>query len=475
MKFNIFNDLGFDLGKLFGKQEPADHFDDLLNGNVEGFAESDDPPSIDADYDDSRPAAESARDSSTGDYFDGKQGIGLSGKDDDDDDRDFGDHNDDGHSDNGYGNTVLSEAGDSFVFTDARNDHSNGRGNDVPDHVVGNTVATANIAGDRINNGRGNVAEKGDHNNDGHPDNGRGNGKDDSTDTGPIVLFTPEDDDFDFNGFDGTIDVADGNMHDALAGNDTVYLPGTQAIADAIGYDTTIAFNGGDGDDIIYGGDTDDVIRTGFDSNPDSSYDYDSHSSGIGSDVVFGGGGDDYIMGDRGHDELHGGDGNDWIWANGDSGSYTAGDSIYGDAGNDVLRGSYGNDTIYGGTGDDYLEGQNGNDFLDGGTGSDRIAGGRGNDTFVQRVGETGYDILNGDQGDDTLRFDFADESEMLASIDIVRDAVLYVDTQDTSAWHYSDAGFQMVNIENVEAYVGGVEIDLSGVQNIDYSMEFLF
>lgn len=474
MKFNIFDDLGFGQGKLFGNEEPADLFGDLLNGKAEGFAESDDSPSIDADYDVSQSVAESARDSSTADYIDGKRDIDPRGKDDDDDDRDFGNHNDDGRSDNGYGNTVLSIASDNFVFTDARNDHGNGRGNDVPGQFVGNTVASANIAGDHINIGRGNVAAKGDHNNDGHADNGRGNDKDDSTDSGPVVLFTSGDDSVDFGDLDSAIIVADGNMHDALAGNDTVYLPGTQAIADAIGYDTTIAFNGGDGDDIIYGGDTDDVIRTGFDSNPDSSYDYDSHSSGIGSDVVFGGGGNDFIMGDRGHDELHGGDGNDWIWANGDGGSYTAGDSIYGDAGNDVLRGSYGNDTIYGGTGDDYLEGQNGNDLLVGGAGSDRITGGRGNDTFVQRVGETGYDILNGDQDDDTLRFDFASENEMFASIDIVRDAMLYVDTQDTSAWYHSDAGFQMVNIENIEAYVGGVEIDLTGVQNIDYSIEFL-
>lgn len=407
-----------------------------------------------------------------------------------------GDHNNDDHADNGKGRSVEVE-------TTTTDDTYIPPIEDVPTlevdiPVVDTPTLTAETKVDDLGSdtarekSNGNAdhgqdvadskgKDKGDHNDDGHADNGKDDevvepDVDPTPDPLPTLLFTPEDDNFNFNDYVEVLPVADANdgMHDALSGDDIVFLPETQEAADAVGYDTTIAFNGGDGNDIIHGGDYDDIIRTGVDRNPDASYDYDSHSSGYGTDVVFGNGGNDIITGDRGHDELHGGDGDDVIMANGDAWLTTEGDSIYGDAGNDILRGSYGDDWLNGGTGDDYLEGQGGNDWLDGGTGSDSVHGGKGDDTFIFELGDGGGDKFYGEDGDDTLQFNFDTIDDMMGSLQVIRAASDHATSDSAStAWHNSDAGFSMVGIENVTAYVGGEAVDWESYTSVpDTSMD---
>lgn len=133
-----------------------------------------------------------------------------------------------------------------------------------------------------------------------------------------------------------------------------------------------------------------------------------------------------------------------------------------------VIRGTNGDDVILGGSGDDYISGMGGNDIIDGGAGADVIRGGEGNDRFIFGVDLAYEDVLYGDAGDDTLEFDFATQEDLLANIGTVADAIEYVDTQDTSnAWHYSDSGFKMIGVENVEVFVGGVELTSLEIQTV--------
>lgn len=127
-----------------------------------------------------------------------------------------------------------------------------------------------------------------------------------------------------------------------------------------------------------------------------------------------GGAGNDTITGTAWSDIMRGGAGNDTLR----DGGGTAGNTIYGDAGNDKIIASSGGvntlygdgvaeavtdgvDTITGGTGTDYIYGGGGNDILDGSLGNDFIYGGTGGDTLT---GGRGRDTLDGGAGNDIFR-----------------------------------------------------------------------
>ncbi|MEK6644668.1 MAG: putative Ig domain-containing protein [Planctomycetota bacterium] len=187
----------------------------------------------------------------------------------------------------------------------------------------------------------------------------------------PGALFTPDDDVIDF-AFVTADSYLAGMQYDALAGNDDVTLPHTQAAATLAGFDPATTFFGNTGNDTIRGGDLNDHIDAGLD--------------------------DDHVYGSEGSDQLEGGLGIDLldyslvigpvfadlqtittIKSGGDELGEQAGDQITGfenlrgtNNGGDLLRGSDDANTIEGLEGDDALMGRGGDDTLDGGPGTDR-------------------------------------------------------------------------------------------------------
>lgn len=79
------------------------------------------------------------------------------------------------------------------------------------------------------------------------------------------------------------------------------------------------------------------------------------------------------------------------------------GGGIVGTPGDDVLSGTVGDDAISALAGNDSVDGLSGNDVLDGGTGNDMIWGGVGNDTII---GGFGNDAMAGAAGDDRYIFE---------------------------------------------------------------------
>ena len=389
-----------------------------------------------------------------------------------------------------------------------------------------NSKFTAKFGPGDGNNGHGNDANRFDPSNPGKgkalgknmdkgPDgnNGHGNDEDGFDESNPgkkpvddlPSLFTTDPDSVNFNDLSDptlTEDVvtknANDGMHEALAGNDVVYLPYSTTVANEIGYDTTITFNGGDGDDYIkgggrgsnanmwtqvddkidggagddtiWGGEGNDVINGG-DGNDTiySGYDLSSHNWGIKSifysngydtDYVDGGAGDDYIVGSWGNDELHGGDGNDYV--HGGMGLYNASgnDLIYGEAGNDWLEGGYGNNTIYGGSGDDNLRANSGSDTFIGGTGNDKAYGGSGNDLFIHNSGDSnGADYYRGDGGYDTLKLNLT-QVDYDASLAELAGAQAQFDSGDHGSFNLASLGISGLSIENIDVTVDGIGMD---------------
>lgn len=329
------------------------------------------------------------------------------------------------------------------------------------------------------------------------------------------TIFTEGDDTINFNNLIGSADVNaivdaglnNDHFHEALNGDDYVILPYTSSMAKAIGYDVTIAFNAGDGNDtiiggisadiiwggagndeligghgkdiidggigadliwggkdndIIFGGDGDDTIYSGYDL-PNHFWGVRSifYSNGYDMDFVDGGAGDDYIIGSWGNDELHGGDGNDYI--HGGMSLYTASgnDFIYGEAGNDTLNGGYGNNTLYGGSGNDTLNANSGRDTFIGGTGNDSMSGGRGNDLFIFNSGDSdGRDRIWGGKDTDTLRLNLtqADYDDALFELASAQDQFA---SGNTSYFDFDFLGIEVWSVENLDVYVDDVHVDV--------------
>jgi Ca2+-binding RTX toxin-like protein len=79
----------------------------------------------------------------------------------------------------------------------------------------------------------------------------------------------------------------------------------------------------------------------------------------------------------------------------------SAGEQLFGGAGNDTVSGLGGDDFLYGQAGDDTLQGGEGNDVLSGDLGNDSLDGGAGDDILQ---GDDGSDILNGGASYDTVQ-----------------------------------------------------------------------
>ncbi|HZF77972.1 MAG TPA: sialate O-acetylesterase, partial [Acetobacteraceae bacterium] len=107
------------------------------------------------------------------------------------------------------------------------------------------------------------------------------------------TLFTGAADAVDFNALTVT-GMLPASAYDALDGNDEVTLPGTLADATRVGWDTSRAFDGGAGNDIIIGGALTDTIRGGAGA--------DLLNGVAGADVVDGGAGNDILDGGAGFD-----------------------------------------------------------------------------------------------------------------------------------------------------------------------------
>jgi Ca2+-binding RTX toxin-like protein len=117
------------------------------------------------------------------------------------------------------------------------------------------------------------------------------------------------------------------------------------------------------------------------------------HAGDLGNNV-FGGDGDDTIYGGRLDDWLLGGDGDDTLHAGAEAGGTLGGDGNYLDGGadDDTLYGREGSDWLEGGAGDDVLHGGAGGDVLAGGASAtsagDELYGGAGDDSYVLRLGD---------------------------------------------------------------------------------------
>jgi Ca2+-binding RTX toxin-like protein len=206
----------------------------------------------------------------------------------------------------------------------------------------------------------------------------------------------------------------------------------------------SVAFYGGQGDDILTGsggndlldgGDDGDTLVTGLGQGDDRL------EGGAGNDlaVVEGAEDDDrVIIGSDGQGnaiieddasgdtvtidgvealKFEGFGGDDTVSVGALSGTdvTNASVSIFGGAGNDtvlgenadrrlVVDGGSGNDILHGGSGNDVLLGGSGNDQLSGGAGENTISGQDGNDRITSALGQ-GNDLIDGGAGNDTLLF----------------------------------------------------------------------
>jgi len=181
---------------------------------------------------------------------------------------------------------------------------------------------------------------------------------------GTTVLFTPQNDNIDFNALTDSQRSAAASItiYQAFNGQDVVQLPDTQnyVLRPFVEWSDSQTFYAGGGSDIVTGGNGNNRIDGG--SGNDDIF-------GMrGDDILLGGVGNDNIGGGLGADTILGGAGDDVLW--GASGTTPTADS-FGDASSDTIRGESGNDRIYGHGGSDRLEGGAGDDTVEGGSGND--------------------------------------------------------------------------------------------------------
>jgi Ca2+-binding RTX toxin-like protein len=249
---------------------------------------------------------------------------------------------------------------------------------------------------------------------------------------GANALFTVDADAVDFNSVTAGSYLA-GSQYAALGGDDHVTLAASLAAAAAAGYDPTIAFDAGDGNDTVTGGGFADLIK-----------------GGAGNDILDGGLGGDRMDGNTGDDIYYVDDAGDIVAEKLDEGldnvvssiSHTlkshvenltlTGAAALTGTGNDLdnvidgntgankIIANAGNDSVHAGDGDDTITGGAGNDHIDGGIGQDiAVFAGTSSDYSVSTVDgvTTVTDLLvaDGDDGTDTLQgvevMKFADKS----------------------------------------------------------------
>jgi Ca2+-binding RTX toxin-like protein len=122
--------------------------------------------------------------------------------------------------------------------------------------------------------------------------------------------------------------------------------------------------------------------------------------SGTAGEILFGLAGDDTITGGQGDDRISGGSGRDTISGGGGN------DDIADLSGGATISGGSGNDRIFGGLGPITADGETGDDLIVGGSGSDTLSGGSGRDVILGEapgVPFFGNDRIDGGPGDDLL------------------------------------------------------------------------
>lgn len=157
---------------------------------------------------------------------------------------------------------------------------------------------------------------------------------------------------------------------------DATALTGTNLVdITAAAYTVSIAFDGGNGNDIFTGG----TVANDLDGNAGN----DNLTGGAAADTIVGDAGADTLTGAAGDDSIDGGEDNDVI----DGG--TGLNTLSGGSGADDIQGGSLVDSITGGTGADTITGQGGADIIDAGAEADSITAGAGDDSIT---GGTGID-----------------------------------------------------------------------------------
>ena len=254
-------------------------------------------------------------------------------------------------------------------------------------------------------------------------------------------LFTTNNDTVNFNQVDaGTYQP--GSQYNALGGNDTVTLPANVTEAAAAGFNTSMTFSGGDGNDVVTGGTLGDRV-----------------SGGNGNDLMRGGAGNDSLNGDSNADTLSGGSGNDTLngGSSNDALDYAAA------AGAVTVNLALGTAT---GEGSDTLlnpnmspapasmtdHGQRRRQLLGGNGGNDTIRGGGANDTLA---GGAGTDRVLGESGHDTLTWDSADTFDGGIGFDTLDANLTSANTIDLRTANFA-------NLERIRAGGGSDVVSLS-------------
>ncbi|HEY7116284.1 MAG TPA: hypothetical protein VH475_06850, partial [Tepidisphaeraceae bacterium] len=222
------------------------------------------------------------------------------------------------------------------------------------------------------------------------------------------------------DGDDGNDSISGGAGNDTIggdAGNDTLF---GQEGDDAISGDDGLDVIGGDaGNDLLWGGaaafDRPTFLAGGFAADGITPLVLNGQTidgtATDGRDSITGGTGGDWLFGGGDSDQLYGGADNDY--ADGGAGN----DTVQGDSGNDVVRGGGNADLVHGAAGIDQVYGDDGDDTLygddgdaGGSTAGQRLFGGAGQDNLYAFAATTGApefaltgDEMHGGDDNDTL------------------------------------------------------------------------
>lgn len=316
----------------------------------------------------------------------------------------------------GYGDTIIqgSTAANTLNFSAIAVS-----GIAMIDGGAGNDVITGSIGDDMIRGGAGNDTLNGGEGNDIFYVNGTAEGTD---------LYTG------------------GNGHDQLVaqGDNTTIGLGTSIsgieLITSQGY-ANVKISGTTGADVW------DFTSTVLDGIT-------SIASGAGIDNITGSGGDDVILGGASGDTLNGGAGIDTLSYAGSATAVTinlgTNTASGGDATGDIISNF---ENVTGSNGADNLTGNAGDNVLTGGSGNDRLTGG------------DGFDTLQGDAGNDVFDFNFASESIVGVTTDIVLD---FVKGQDKVDFNTIDANQGLAGDQNFAFIGAGAFTNVAGQLRYD-------